>query len=256
MSEFLRKYVLPTVILLAIVFYMDTVCRGAVIVFDRVTTVKTPIRIKVLTKSRFFPAGGQLVDIYLDDDLLKKVMTGGDGYGYLKYTPQSAGYKKITARSDTDSDTGLILVMKKSEEAIIIEIEEGFKDSIFSNETKESSRAAVNTIRKNYQIIYLSRFMGKGISSSWLEKQDFPESVILRWRGPSTLAALKAKGVQLHAIIGSAAVIAGAAKHIEKRYSFDQTRDGKTVNNWDEILKLLEEEPTKPPGKTQKKSTP
>ena len=189
------------------------------------------------------------MDLYLDDDFLKKVMTGGDGYGYLKYTPLSAGYKKITARSNSEVASGLILVMNKSEKAIIIEIEEGFKDSIFSNEIKQDSREAVNAIQKKFQIIYLSRFMGKSISNSWLEKQNFPQSVILRWRGPSTVKALKAKGVQLHAIIGSPAVIAEAAKHIEKRYTFDQTRDGKTVNNWDEILELLQEQPPKPSEK-------
>ena len=246
MREILRKTFPAAIIVLATVFYMESICHGDVIVFDRVTTVKTPIRIKVMTKRRFFPAGGQLVDLYLDDDFLKKVMTGGDGYGYLKYTPLSAGYKKITARTNSESASGLILVMKKSEKAIIIEIEEGFKDSIFSNEIMQNSREAVNAIQKKFQIIYLSRFMGKSISNSWLEKQNFPPSVILRWRGPSTVKALKAKGVQLHAIIGSPAVIADAAKHIEKRYTFDQTRDGKTVNNWDEIIKLLQEPPPKP----------
>ena len=243
MRVFLRKYFLPTITILAMVFSMGSLGRSEVIVFDRVTTVKTPIRIKVLTKRRFFPAGGSLVDIYLEDDHLRKIMTGGDGYGYLKYTPLKAGFKKVTARSNSDSASGLILVMKKSEKAIIIEIEEGFKDSLFSNEIMEDSRDAVNSIRKNYQIIYLSRFMGKSITGSWLEKQSFPESVVLRWRGPSTLAALKAKGVQLHAIIGSTAVIAEAAKLIERRYTFDKTGDGKTVKSWDEILKLLQENP-------------
>ena len=241
MSSLLRKYFLPAISMLTIVISMASLGYGEVIVFDRVTTVKTPIRIKVLTKRRFFAAGGSLVDIYLDDQHLKKILTGGDGYGYLKVTPQNAGYKKVTARTDSDSASGLILVMQKREKAIIIEIEEGFKDSIFSDEIKKDSRDAVSSIRKNFQIIYLSRFMGKTITSSWLEKQDFPKSVVLRWQGPSTLAALKAKGVQLHAIIGSSAVIAEAAKHIEKRYTFEKTSNGKTVKNWEEILTLLQE---------------
>ncbi len=54
------------------------------------------------------------------------------------------------------------------------------------------------------------------------------------------LAALKKKGVQLHAIIGSSSVISAAAKHIEKRYTFEKTSEGKTIKDWDEILKLLQ----------------
>ena len=65
--------------------------RSEVVVFDDATTVQTPIRIKVLTKSRFLARGGRLVDIYLDENHLKRILTGGDGYGYFKYTPLNAG---------------------------------------------------------------------------------------------------------------------------------------------------------------------
>ena len=115
-----------------------------------------------------------MVDIYLDNNLLKKILTGGDGYGYLKYTPREPGLIKITARSNTDSASGLILVMNKNEKAIIIETEGAFKDSVFSDEIRASSQKAVNSLSENYKIIYLSRFLGKGITGSWLEKQTFP----------------------------------------------------------------------------------
>ena len=72
-----------------------TVSHSEVVVFDDVTTVQTPIRIKVLTKAGFFARGGRLVDIYLDEIHLKKILTGGDGYGYLKYTPRKTGFKSI-----------------------------------------------------------------------------------------------------------------------------------------------------------------
>ncbi len=105
----------------------------------------------------------------------------------------------------------------------------------------QSSLKAVKTLSKNYKIIYLSRYAGKSVTGTWLEKQSFPESVILSWRGPETLTALKKKGIQLHAIIGSAAVISAAAKDIENRFAFEKTKDGTTVKDWDEILKHLQE---------------
>jgi hypothetical protein len=237
----IKNLISPIVLGIALVLTAVPVCHAEVVVLDRVTTVETPIRITVLTKSRFFSAGGRLVDVYLDDEHLKSILTGGDGYGYLKYTPLSAGYKKIKARSNSDSATGLLLVMTKNDRAIIIEVEEGFKDAVFSEEVKQSSLKAVKMLSKNYKIIYLSRFVGKGITGTWLEKQNFPESVILSWRGSKTLTALKAKGIQLHAIIGSSAVISAAAKDIENRFTFEKTKDGTNVKDWDEILEQLQE---------------
>jgi hypothetical protein len=231
-----KKYLLPILIILTIV----PESHSKVIVFDRVTTIQTPINIRVLTKDGFFSAGGRMVDIYLENNLLKKILTGGDGYGYLKYTPREAGLKKISARSNTDSASGLILVMDENEKAIIIEIEGAFKDTVFSDEIRASSLKAVNALSESYKIIYLSRFLGKGITGNWLEKQNFPKSVILRWRGPTTLENLKNNSVQLHAIIGSSEVLAAVTDQIEKRFSFENTKDGKTVKDWDEILKLLQ----------------
>ena len=244
MTFSIKRLILPIIFCMAAGFYAAPGCRGEVAVLDRVTTVNTPIRISVLTKSRFFSAGGRLVDVYLDDKHLKRILTGGDGYGFLKYTPRSPGYKIIKARSDSDSAEGLLLVMTKRDRALAIEVEEGFKTAVFSNEIKQRSLKVVKMLSKKYKIIYLSRYVGKSITGTWLEKQHFPKSVILSWQGPETLTELKKKGIQVHAIIGSEAVISEAANDIENRFTFEKTKDGTTVKDWDEILEHLQDEPT------------
>jgi hypothetical protein len=242
MKTTLSKYwVLTIAYSLAAIFAAVPVGHAKVVVPDRVTTVEKPIWITVLTTGRFFAVGGRRVDVYLDDEHLKRILTGGDGYGYLKYSPRSPGYKKIKARSNSDTAEGLLLVMTTEERAIAIEVEEGFKTAVFSDEIKQNSLKAVKTLSKNYKIIYLSRFIGKSITGTWLDKQSFPKSVILNWRGSKTLTALKKKGVQLHAIIGSAAVISEAVKVIENRFTFEKTKDGTTVKDWDEIVEHLQE---------------
>jgi hypothetical protein len=239
MTLYLKKLILPIIFCMATGLYTAPVCRGDVVVIDRVTTVQTPVRITVLTKGRFFSAGGRLVDVSLDGKHLKRILTGGDGYGYLKYTPRRTGYREIKARSNADSAEGLLLVMSKKDRALVIEVEEGFKTAIFSDEIKQSSLKVVKTLSKNYKIIYLSRFAGKSITGTWLEKQGFPRSVILGWRGANSLTELKKRGVQLHAIIGSATVVNAAVDEIEKRFTFDKSKDGTTVKDWDEIAELL-----------------
>ena len=243
----MKKYLLTILFISVIV----PVSHSKVVVFDQVTTVQTPIKIRVLTRGGFFSAGGRMVDIYLDNNLLKKILTGGDGYGYLKYTPRGPGLKKITARSNTDSASGRILVLNDNEKAIIIDTEGAFKDTVFSDEFRESSQKAVTSLSENYKIIYLSRFLGRGISESWLKKQNLPKSVIIRWRGLTSLKRLKKNGVQIQAIIGSADVISTVSEKIEKRFSFEKTKDGKTVKDWDEILRLLVKSPLSHPNEDE-----
>ena len=235
-----NRMILSIVITVTLVLTSASVTRGEVVVIDSVTTVHTPIRIKILTKGRIFSEGGRLVDLYLDGSHLKKILTGGDGYGYLKYIPQRPGFREINARTGAYSSSGLILVMRRSERAIIIDVEGAFKDTIFSKELRADSRKAVKTLSEVYKVIYLSRYVGKSVSRNWLEKEDFPKSVILRWQGPNTFKILKKRGVQLYGVIGSAALVSAARKHIEHRYTFEKSKDGKVVKDWDEILKLLQ----------------
>ena len=242
---YFKKYLLPVFF----TFIFVPVSHAKVVIFDRVTTVQTPISIRVQTRDRFFAAGGRLVDVYIDNQLIKKILTGGDGYGYLKYVPRNPGLKKIIARSNTDSASGRILVIDENDKAILIETVGAFKDTVFSDEIRQRCRKVVRSISENYHIIYLSRFLGTGITEIWLEKHDFPESAIIRWNGPKTLDNLKKNGVQLHAIIGSPDVITAVAEQVEKRFSFEKTKDGKKVKDWEEILDLLVKSPQTEPGR-------
>ena len=221
--------------------------HGKVVIFDRATTVLAPIHITVQTRDGFFVSGGQLVDIYLDNTFIKKILTGGDGYGYLRYIPREPGLKKIIARTNAESASGRILVVEENERVILIETEGAFKDSVFSDEVRQRCQKVVKSISEKYRIIYLSRLLGAGITESWLKKYAFPESVILRWNGPNMLDKLKKNKLQLHAIIGSSNVISTVADKIERRFTFEKTKDGKTVKNWEEILDFLLKSPSSDP---------
>ena len=239
MKVFLKINYLPVLLLCGWLVLPATRSLGAVIVYDRVTTVNTPVYLKVLTKGRIFADGGRLVEFFLDDKSLGKNLTGGDGYGYRKYVPQRAGIIKVRATSDGESDNGIVLVMKKSEKAILIEIEGGFKDAVVSDIAAGAGRQAVEELQKKYRVIYLSRNTGVRMARTWLDEMEFPDAPLLRWKGAQTLSALKKKGIQLYAIIGAAGVIKAAADHIDKRYTFDTSQKGETVRDWHELMTKL-----------------
>jgi hypothetical protein len=227
--------------------------QSAIIVYDRVTTVGTPVYLKVLTKGRIFAEGGRLVEFYLDDSSFGKNLTGGDGYGYRKYTPKRPGITKVNARSKGESGSGLLLVLKKTEKVILIEIEGSFKDAFISDIAAGASRRAVERMLKKYRVIYISRYTRLQMAKDWLDEGEFPEAPVLSWQGPKMFSALKEKGIHLYAIIGSAGVIAKASEHIEKRYTFEQTQKGQTVKDWEEIIELLPKSPPKDSAKDKKK---
>jgi len=211
-----------------------------VVVFDRVTTSQTPVYLRVQTKGRFFTQGGKLVDIYINDQKLNRILTGGDGYGYLKYIPQRVGMIKFEARADGDRETGIILVIGENEKVILIEVESGFKDTLLSNTTRVGSRKAIETLSQKYKIVYLSTFFGTNLAKKWLVTQQFPESATLQWQGSKLLTSLQEKGIQLHAIIGSAALISEATRHIARRYTFEESKEGQTVADWEQLIELID----------------
>ena len=74
--------------------------EGAVIVYDQITAPNTPVFLKVQTRGRFFAEGGRRVTLSVNKDRTFKLLTGGDGFGYVKYTPAEPGRFTISAASN------------------------------------------------------------------------------------------------------------------------------------------------------------
>ena len=247
-----KKMLRLTLLIAGCLFLTGARGLAAVIVFDQVTTVGTPVYLKVLTKGRIFADGGKLVEFYLDDQSIGKNLTGGDGYGYRKIIPQHEGTIKVRATSDGESDNGLLLVMKKSDKAVLIEIEGGFKDALISDIAAGANRQAVKTLIQKYRVIYLSRYTGMRTARNWLDEMEFPDAPILEWRGEQTLKALRENGIKLYAIIGPASVISTADGYIDRRYTFDQNQKEQTVKDWQELMERLSESAAENPQKNKK----
>ena len=199
-----------------------------------------PVYLKVHTKGMLFSQGGRLVDVYIDQKHAGKTLSGGDGYGFLKYTPRTTGMKTIAVRSDADEDTGNLLVLDKKEKVVLVEIEAFLRMSLFSLKTLTDSKKALNTLSRRYKIIYLTRLIGNVLSKKILAKGDYPSSAILSWRGVETLDELHQKGVFLYAVIASLNLLSESSEHIEKRFTFEETEDETYVDDWEDLLKRLE----------------
>ncbi len=218
--------------------FIETASAG-VVVFDNVVEVSSSVKLKVLTKGKFFSEGGRLVKIYLNGKLAGTALSGGDGYAFMKYQPDSAGIKLLKAESGDDVDEGTLLVTAKDDRILLIEIEKTSADFPFSSKPAKDSAEVLLKLSKKFRIIYLTTLMGVDASKKLLKESGFPPAPVFKWEGAEMFDELREQGVKLYAVIASPGVISEAAD-IDKRYSFEETEDATEVKDWKDLLKHLD----------------
>lgn len=213
-------------------------CAG-VVFFDSVTTAHTPVYLTVRTKGLLLPEGGRLVDIFSEGRKLGRVMSGGDGYGYIKVIPEETGLKTYEARMNGDSDRAQLLVMEKTDRALLVEIEVLSRSLLSIGSGGGDAQKALNTLSEKFKLIYLTRFLGKSVAKRLMAAADLPASVVLPWQGPDLFEELKSRGVAVAAIVASADLISQAADEVPHRFTFEETEDETFVENWQDLVKKL-----------------
>ena len=228
-----------TVALAAATLLAGEICGATLIVFDRATLVNRPVQLAVLTKGRLFPKGGQLVTLSVGGSRLKQILTGGDGYGYLMYTPAGAGLKTVAAACRDESESGKLLVMAAHERAILIDVETALRRSALAPQLREGSREALTRLNQHFRIVYLYGMTGLVLTRSWLNSNGLPPSVVLPWRNAGVIKTLERQGIRQHAVIGSASQMKAAENTIQNRFSFENTQNGPKIDTWSDVVQAL-----------------
>jgi hypothetical protein len=209
--------------------------RTEVVVFDRLTTTAAPVYLKVQTKGRFFPEGGRRVQIRIGAFEPRTVLSGADGLAYLKFEPRQSGISEIEATSGTDRGLGHLLVIPPQAPVGIVGVAHSLKLSVLSDRERKASQAAIETLAKRFHIVYVTEWVPARSAKEWLAQKKYPLSVVLRWQGRRTLEMLKRRQITVAVIVGSEAMLKAAGSDIEYRYSFEKSRHGRTVSDWNEI---------------------
>ena len=226
-------------LLISFFFTLAVPASAGVTVFDTVTMANEPVKLKALTKGRFFPKGGKLVQFYVNNKYLGTTLSGGDGYAFMKYKSSSRGLKSLKVVSGEDRDEGALLITVKKDKVVLIQIESTLFDSMLSFKPSEKGRDALNKLSKKFKIMYVSTLMGMMQSRKWLKDNEFPSLPVFKWEGEELIDDLRDKHIPLYAIIASPDVLTDASG-IEKRFSFVETEDATEVRDWDELIDRLE----------------
>jgi len=234
----MRATILQFLIAFILFFSISTFASAGITAFDAVATVKKPVKLMALTKGRFFSEGGKLVEFHIDEKHIGTTLSGGDGYAFLKYTPQSKGLKKIKLTLAEEFTEAMLLVTDKKDRIILIAIEAGLFESTLSFKPAKGAKEAIDTITKKFRIIYLTSIIGIMQSKKWLQDNNLHESIVFSWTGNNLIEDLRGKDINIFAIIGSAEMLADIEDI--RKFSFKETDDGTEVESWSDILKKLQ----------------
>ena len=218
---------------------------AGVSVFDQVTTPTKPFYLKLRTHRGLLAMGGVRGAFWIDAQKVGEVLTGADGYGFLKYTATTAGEFTITARTDAGQAEGRLMVIAPSAPTVLFEVEAlAWRTLVSQRDT--AAQHVMHQIAENYKIVYLCGLIGKTATRELLRTRNFPESAVLVGKDRDQFARLERRGVRLYAVVGSPAVVSAAKRHCARRFSFEAQADAHLVKSWEDLLDQLDQQTEAP----------
>ncbi len=233
------RYLLRCLVPLVFTLGLAVSSFAEIVVFDSITTVKTPVMLKALTKGRFFPKGGELVEFRAGSKVLGKRLSGGDGYALFEYRPSRAGLIRIEVKTADDTGHAYLLVLRKQEKVLLVEVEGGIMSVFVRGEPMQGSKETLSQLAKKYRIVYITTILGQEMAKQWLKEKAFPESVVLRWYGEGFFEDLKNMHVNIYAVVGSPELIDFAEDYVKRRFCFFDTENAEVLEDWAELQERL-----------------
>jgi hypothetical protein len=154
-----RQFLRITSRFLILIFSILLLPAGAlaeVAVDDTVAPVGREVFLRAETKSGFFSSGGTLVEFFIDGKSAGKKLSGGDGVAYLPLVPARTGLHKIKVQSDDNENQGLLLVVQRSTQLVLIDMEGSLREpSSFALKPRSGSVQAAKKINRTYPVVFL-----------------------------------------------------------------------------------------------------
>ncbi len=239
MAARISFYILSLVVLAGTGLTSARPAGAAVFFFDVVAGHDRSVRLTVLTRGAIVAQGGRRVTLCIDRKVVAEILTGGDGYGYLTYTPREKGRWEVEVRSDGETGSGTLLVVDASDQALLVDLESCLAKTIWTSRTTAGMKRSLTRLREHFKIIYIAQFSGVRLARKLIAGFGLPEAVVLAWDGAQTLDELKQTGLNLQALIAAPERLTEAARFVSHRYAFEETEDGEFVADWDELVKRL-----------------
>jgi len=216
-------------------FLTPFLAEAGVIFYDDITLKGIPYMLKAETRSGLFSRGGRMVEFIVDNRLIGRNLSGGDGFALKEFTPDKRGLYNITVRSEGEEDKGYLLSLNRAEGIVIIDIEGGIFEGVFPLREREHSKEAIRNISRRFPIVYLQTRMERELLERVLREKGFQGAPILRWEDGEVINRIYERGVRIKAFVGSSSLLESMEEYRFKAFSFEETEGAEWVRDWKEI---------------------
>jgi hypothetical protein len=233
---------ISTVLISKILFFIffAAIAHADVIVHDMIALKGEEIMLKVETKGKFFPKGGEIVEFFIDGKSIGKSLSGGDGFALKQFKPLRPATYQIFVRSGKEEGKGLLLSLKKNDEILFVDVEGSLFEGGFSEIPKKGSQETIKKLSVKFPVILLqTRWIGIKTLKGWLKENGFIDLPIIPWKQGMIFDEIKEQGLKIKAVIGSAPVIESARALKTKAFSFEEVQGAVEVKSWEDIRKKL-----------------
>ncbi len=227
-------------VLLYLLLSFPIPAHAGVVVNDEVAVVGKPVMLAARTKGLIMPRGGEIVEFIIDGTPFGRNLSGGDGWAYREFVPQSEKLYRITASSGGETDTGNLLALRKGRGIVFVDVRGSLLKNPLSRTPMEGSREAVERIGKRSPVVYLYTDLPGVAVKAWLDEHEYPEAPLLGWQNGRVFDYVSGKGLRVMVVVGSAGVVESALEYKAKLFTFETFDEAEEVDSWEEVEKRLE----------------
>jgi hypothetical protein len=214
-------------------------------VFNQVATPGKPFFLKLRTHRGLLAQGGMRAQFWVGERLVGEVLTGADGYGYLKYTATAPGTLVLTARTAASADKARLRVVSATDRAVLFDVEALLWRAAVRNENI-AARRVMGRVAMDYELIYICGMMGPRMAGRLIKDRGFPDRIVLSGKDRDQLIRLAHRGVTIHAVAGGPDLVDAARGLVDRRLGFKKRPAALYVRDWDDLLIQLTDEEAPP----------
>ena len=230
-------------LILAQCFVVHNASAG-VSLYDQLATPERPFFLKLRTHRGPLALGGVRGSLWIDERKIGDVLTGVDGYGFLKYKAPATGTFSLTVRTPAGDAEARVRIIAPSVPVVLLEAE----TLIWQMRVMDRGSSVAGVLARiaaDFELAYLCGPTSRPAMRALISSRGLPDAIVLVGNNRKQFERLVKRGVQIFAVVGSARFIASARGFGKLRFSFEKKAQAHHITRWEDLVNQLE-----PEGKT------
>ncbi len=213
---------------------------AGVSLYDQLATPSRPFYLKLRTHRGPLAMGGVRGTFWIDGQQIGTVLTGADGYGFLKYQAPATGTFSLAVRTAAGNAEARLRIITPSTSVVFFE-SEALLWHMLRTDRKAVAAGVLAQIASKFELIYLCGAMGRRAARELIRERGLPDRIVLVGKNRLQFEQLANRGVLIFAVVGSARFVAAARGLSRRAFSFETSAHARRVTHWEDLRDQLNE---------------